>query len=123
MSTATIYHIAHDRNRRGGGPSTTTGDPLDMQDSAAKLDQLVTGVHALEVTLGKVDGKLDRVVRDSEDHEKRLRDLEHRPNLEERMQAVEDRPRGVTAWQLWTAAGSAVAMAGVLVAIIDKLTN
>ena len=93
---AQVHHIA----RRRGEGTISTGDPLAMPDSAAKLDQLVTGVHAMEVTLAGVDGKLTRVVDDSKDHERRLRVLE--------------------AWR-WQMLGAATLLGAAASYIIDRL--
>jgi hypothetical protein len=78
-------------------------------------------------TLGAQVGQTSKAI---EDHEGRLRRVEERADLTAqlaalavRVDALEELPRGVTPWQLWAAAGSAVAMAGVFVTIIDKLTH
>lgn len=98
LADAQIHHIA--THRRGGGTALATGDLLTMPDSAAKLDQLVTGVHAMEVTLASVDGKLTRVVQDSADHERRIRVLE--------------------AWR-WQMLGAATLLGAAASYIIDRL--
>ena len=110
MSSATIYHLAHDKHRRGGGLSTTTGDPLNMPDAEGKLDRLATSLHGIELTLAGIDSKLERVVEDNADHEQRLRSLE-------------GKPRGVTPRELWAVVTSAVATLGIVLAIIERLTN
>lgn len=71
-----------------------------MPDSTAKLDQLAEGVHALQVTLAGIDGKLTRVVDDSKDHERRLRVLE--------------------AWR-WQMLGAATLLGAASSYIIDRL--
>lgn len=134
MSTATIHHIAHDKHRRGGGLRTTTGDPLAMPDAEVKLDRLQETVAAgftdLAVRMATISEQVTHTARATDDHEARLRRVEERADLTAqlhdlalRVEVLEKRHPGITPWQLWTASGSAVAMAGVLVAIIDRLIH
>lgn len=77
-------------------------------------------------TGGKVDAlstKVDSLVKNHEDHEARIRELEKRETPdghEERIRAVENR-KTVAPWQLWTAFAGGVGVFGGLIAIFNQL--
>ncbi|WP_259478883.1 hypothetical protein [Herbiconiux moechotypicola] len=73
-----------------------------------------------------MEGKLDTVLTQQQDHEKRIRELEARPSAspdhETRLRAVETKstvsPRG-----LWTAIVGAGALIVAVLTILEKLTT
>ena len=68
--------------------------------SAGEYSELTRSVHAIEVAVAGMDGKLDRAVTDGADHERRLRSLE--------------------AWR-WKAAGAAAVIGAVSAALVQRL--
>lgn len=122
--TDAVHHLAGHRYHQ-------TGDRLDMATADDKLDRALLLLSDVRVDVGRTAERVEalasqqsardrEVERMAEQHRAEMDRL--RADLDARVGALERRPPGLTARQLWTAAAALIATAATLTQLIDQIS-
>lgn len=120
--TAAVHHLA-------GHPQT--GDRLDMATADDKLDRALLLLSDVRVDVGRTAERVEALAsqQSARDREVERMAEQHRADMDRlradidaRVGALEGRPAGLTARQLWSGAAALIATAATLATLIDQIS-
>jgi len=124
-ATGPVHHLAGHRYH------PQTGDRLDMATADDKLDRALLLLSDVRVDVGRTAERVEALAsqQSARDREVERMAEQHRADMDRlradidaRVGALEGRPAGLTARQLWSGAAALIATAATLATLIDQIS-